>query len=577
MRIGNAKIDFKALLIDGPAGSHSMEPKIMKLLAVLVDNAGQVMTREDIITAVWGVEYGGDERLSRGISILRKALGDTRGSHTHIATISRVGYRLIADVSEDDLAGEDIVETTEPSKPSNVSTPETQGQSENLVSAHAHIPAVVSMAREGGKMQGLSPKNLAAVPALIAICIAIGFFALLSIRSVPTLSIQAGMERGFSHVENFTATGAIQEAQEIFSDILSKNPGHASARAGLAFALFREYTHLERDPALLQRAKAHAEAAHRGDEHLAVANIAAAWAAEFEGKFDRAHEYLDRAEILDSDNMFALEGRHRLFLKQGQQEKAEEVIDRAIAAYPQHALFYTYRGDYFNVKGAFASAEKDFRKAISLSPDSPRIYAQLSYSLYLQNRTEEAVDVVQQGLKVNETALLYSNLGTYLFFQGQYDMASSAFEKTLEFSGDTHDYIYWANLADAYRWSQSKSAEAPTAYRRALQLLQVDLDRYPDDVNLKSRAAMFNAKLGNLDKAKFYMNSFDLTADSPPIQLYRAVVTCEIMSEREKALKHLDAAITSGYPMIEILNDPELARLRQDSDYHRLLAKPKND
>jgi serine/threonine-protein kinase len=564
MKIGNSNIDFKGLLIDGPAGCHSVEPKIMRLLHVLVDNAGQVMTREDLITAVWGVEYGGDERLSRGISILRKALGDKRGQHTHIVTISRVGYRLIAEINQNDTAR---------GKPRQTEALQNQGRSTLANSETAEALAPSSITANSPKLPALSGNGIAAIAGLIMACIVIGFFVLTGGRAGETLSLQAKMERGFSHIENFTPKGAIHEAQDIFSGILSDDPSHAAARAGLAFAVFREYTDLEHDPALLQRAKAHAEAALREDEHLALANIAVAWAAEFEGKFDRAHEYLDMADILDPDNTLSIEGRYRIYGKQGQNEKAGEVINTAIVTYPNQTLFYTYRGDFLAKKGDFAASETDFRKAVALSPDSARIYAQLAQSLHLQGRTDEAVNIIQEGLKINETALLYNNLGTYLFFQGQYGLAASAFEKTLELSGDTHDYLYWANIGDAYRWSKDKNDEAATAYRRALQLLQVDLDRYPDDNNLKSRAAMFNAKLGNLDKAQSYMDSFDLTSESPSIQLYRSVVTYEILANRTNALKYLEAAIMSNYPMIEILNDPELTLLRQDPAYHRLLAK----
>ena len=101
MLIGSTKIDFEGRVIDGPAGRHSVEAKVMALLGVLVEHKQKVVTREDLITAVWGVEFGGDERLSRAISLLRKALGDTRGSHTHIQTISKQGYRLIAEVKQD--------------------------------------------------------------------------------------------------------------------------------------------------------------------------------------------------------------------------------------------------------------------------------------------------------------------------------------------------------------------------------------------------------------------------------------------------------------------------------------------
>lgn len=570
MKIGNSNVDFKGLLIDGPTGCHSVEPKIMGLLRVLADNAGQVMTREELITAAWGVEYGGDERLSRAISILRKALGDKRGQYTHIVTISRVGYRLIAQVSKNDVA------ELEESIPS---PPDALQKHDVFITPDQETGDVVKLlpaTKDASKTSALSLKSLTAIASLTIAFVVIGFFALSGGRSGATLSLQAKMDRGFSNIENFTPKGAISEAQDIFSGILSDDPNHAAARAGLSFAVFREYTHLEKDPALLKRARAHAEAALREDEHLALANIAVAWAAEFEGKFDRAHEHLDKADILDAGNTLALEGRYRSYGKQGQLENAGDVINTAIETHPNHALFYTYRGDYLLMSGELEASEIDFRKGIALSPDNSRIYAQLAQNLHSQDRTPEAIEVIQQGLNLNESSLLYNNLGTYLFFQGQYSLAASAFEKTLELSGDSHSYLYWANLGDAYRWSKNKTHEAATPYRRALQLLQLDLDRYPDDINLKSRAAMFNAKLGNLDEAQLYMDSFELTSNSPAVQLYRSVITYEIMSDRTKALKNLEAAIASNYPLIEILNDPELALLRQDPDYHKLLAKPKN-
>jgi len=94
MLIGEAKVDFDAYQIDGPAGNYTVEPKVMEVLSVLVANAGEVVTRESLIDKVWGVGYGGDERLSRAISLLRKSLGDTRGKHKYIQTIPRRGYKL---------------------------------------------------------------------------------------------------------------------------------------------------------------------------------------------------------------------------------------------------------------------------------------------------------------------------------------------------------------------------------------------------------------------------------------------------------------------------------------------------
>lgn len=129
MKIGQANIDFDSHQITGPAGTYTVEPKVMEVLSVLAENAGQVVTREALIDQVWGVGYGGDERLSRAISLLRKSLGDKRGRHKYIQTIPRTGYKLrIAPeqvVQNDDIVADGvpaIPAVESPSKKRNWST-----------------------------------------------------------------------------------------------------------------------------------------------------------------------------------------------------------------------------------------------------------------------------------------------------------------------------------------------------------------------------------------------------------------------------------------------------------------------
>jgi DNA-binding winged helix-turn-helix (wHTH) protein/TolB-like protein len=81
--------------ITGPEGETGIEPKIMAVLCVLAGEPGRVFTRAELIDRVWGTEYGADESLTRAISHLRKALGDTRGEPLVIETISKRGYRLL--------------------------------------------------------------------------------------------------------------------------------------------------------------------------------------------------------------------------------------------------------------------------------------------------------------------------------------------------------------------------------------------------------------------------------------------------------------------------------------------------
>ena len=102
IRIGQARVNFATLSIDGPAGRVSMEPKVMDLLQVLIDNAGIVVSRADLLDRIWSENYGGDESLSRAISLLRRAFGEIRGSHQYIETVPKRGYRLIAKIAAEE-------------------------------------------------------------------------------------------------------------------------------------------------------------------------------------------------------------------------------------------------------------------------------------------------------------------------------------------------------------------------------------------------------------------------------------------------------------------------------------------
>jgi DNA-binding winged helix-turn-helix (wHTH) protein/TolB-like protein/Tfp pilus assembly protein PilF len=75
-----------------------VEPKVMEVLMALADRAGQVVSRDELLAAVWPGVVVGDEALTQSIIKLRKALGDSPRTPAYIETISKRGYRLIAAV-----------------------------------------------------------------------------------------------------------------------------------------------------------------------------------------------------------------------------------------------------------------------------------------------------------------------------------------------------------------------------------------------------------------------------------------------------------------------------------------------
>ena len=76
-----------------------VEPRVMEVLVCLAKRAGEVVTKEQLLAAVWGDAFVTEQVLKVTISELRKALGDQAREPRFIQTIPKQGYRLIAPVS----------------------------------------------------------------------------------------------------------------------------------------------------------------------------------------------------------------------------------------------------------------------------------------------------------------------------------------------------------------------------------------------------------------------------------------------------------------------------------------------
>ena len=79
-----------------------LRPKSFEVLCYLVENAGRIVTKEELIEAVWPDVVVTEESLTRCVSDVRNAVAD--GAQSIIKTIPRRGYRFAAPVSQLDAA-----------------------------------------------------------------------------------------------------------------------------------------------------------------------------------------------------------------------------------------------------------------------------------------------------------------------------------------------------------------------------------------------------------------------------------------------------------------------------------------
>jgi DNA-binding response OmpR family regulator len=85
-------VDFTARTVRINGKRVEMSPKEYDLLFFFVKNHGRALTREVLLSGVWGYDYYGDDRtLDTHIKLLRRSLGEYA---THIVTLRGVGYRF---------------------------------------------------------------------------------------------------------------------------------------------------------------------------------------------------------------------------------------------------------------------------------------------------------------------------------------------------------------------------------------------------------------------------------------------------------------------------------------------------
>jgi DNA-binding winged helix-turn-helix (wHTH) protein/pimeloyl-ACP methyl ester carboxylesterase len=72
--------------------------KVFDTLLVLVENAGRLVTKQELLDSVWPETAVEENNLNHNVSVLRKALGDRATGQQYIETVPRVGYRFAAPV-----------------------------------------------------------------------------------------------------------------------------------------------------------------------------------------------------------------------------------------------------------------------------------------------------------------------------------------------------------------------------------------------------------------------------------------------------------------------------------------------
>src|SRR5215813_8877036 len=139
-------------------GTRRLElmPRAFAVLRHLVEHQGRLVTKEELLSAVWGDTIVSDAALSSCIRDLRKALGDRSTAPRYIQTVHRRGFRFIGPVAPPSAPVEPVAPLApaeRPALPSPASfpspaSPTLVGREGELARLHARLTSTLNGQRQ---------------------------------------------------------------------------------------------------------------------------------------------------------------------------------------------------------------------------------------------------------------------------------------------------------------------------------------------------------------------------------------------------------------------------------------------
>lgn len=248
---------------------------------------------------------------------------------------------------------------------------------------------------------------------------------------------------------------------------------------------------------------------------------------------------------------------------------AEAAALRVIELNPADWRGHNLLGLIHFAQGHYTRAVGPWTKVVELTPDNALGHSNLGSALHCLDRVDEAVAEFRRGIGIRPHPWAYTNLGCVLYFSGRFEEAADAFRLATALAPS--DPLVWGNLGNASRWIAGHETEAAEAVDRAIVLMQEHLERNPMDAGGWSRlAGWLAARRREAEARRAVERALSLVPDDVNL-VALAGSTYFLLGDRTQSFACFEKAVRNGYGATLLLRDPELAPLREDPEFRRIL------
>jgi DNA-binding winged helix-turn-helix (wHTH) protein/TolB-like protein/lipoprotein NlpI len=625
---GPFQIDSRERRITRDGARIAVTAKAFDTLLFLVERAGHLVEKSEIMEAVWPNSYVEEGNLSVTVHMLRKVLDDDVSEHKYIETVPKRGYRFVGDLREETAGLQTSAQTIS-------------------VSTTSFAPSSLENSPPKIKLPGFSTSNFTPIRITILTVLALAMVlatvrmrkpseATLRIRSLAVLPFQNLNSSDASRGQDYLGLGM---ADAIITKLGTAGPVLVRPTGAVA-----KYANTLTDPLAAGREQG-VDAILSGNirfqpdrvmvtaQLVRVSNGALMWADTFEETPQRMFALEGEVEErvarsisvqISDDGKSASSTQsedfkaYQLYL-QGRyfwNKRTEEGLRRSIEYFqqatiedPQYAVAYAGLADSYALLGSYGvepaqqaypnarsaalkalqlddslpeaytslgmisfyyewnwpQAEHEFKRSIELNPNYPMAHAWYAVDLVALGRNQEALQEVRRAQELDPVSLIINTeVGRVLYLTRHFAQAETEFRKVIDL--DPQFARAHSRLGMTYA-AEKKFAEAIREFQTAQQLS--GQDPYVDGL-----IGYCYGRMGNSAKAKKILEEMRARAKREFVPAFSMALVFIGLDQRSLAFELLASSFVdrSTY-LVYAKADPLLDAVRGDSRFTILIDR----
>ena len=435
VRFGAYEVDLRSGELRKAGLRIKVQQQPLKLLEILLEHSGEVVTRDELRARIWPNESFGDfdQAVNVAVAKLRSALSDSADNPRFVETIPRRGYRFIAEVAVLDSG-----------------TPGAAKDESGRVASSDHLAAVPELAVSRRLPGLLSWKVIAASLVLLAILV----FAIIRWRSYPQANTVLPIPiRSLAVLPLENLSG---DSQDYFADGMTDelitDLAHIAALRVISRTSVMPYKGARKSLPVVARelnvdAIVEGTVLRSGNQVRITAQLIQAaadkhlWAESYEGD-------LRNTLSLQKQVAGAIADQIRIQLT-----PHEQAVLKNMAAVDPEAYENYLKGNFFlNKRNSNDKAQWYFQQAIQKDPNYPPPYAGLANIYLLADNPRLARESVQKALTLDsQLAEAHNSLAQLLYhFDRDWAGAEREFKRALELNSNYAPAHHWYSMYLAF-------------------------------------------------------------------------------------------------------------------------------